>query len=196
MWFVNVYKIIYIIITTTVCLALYKWAVHNNCMECFLTSRWDVQGMVKWVDPSVRKGENWQNVWYCTNELYFITVCKVFALPYRYTFPSLFPAPLFLYIPQFSTFSPCLTLWSIHFTIPCTSHLSVRKPSIQLLCTAHLYNAKHTVFVTRIYIILITFTDYISFLLPKTRDMIGQGSMTCENLGIVKWILTLFHSCW
>ena len=59
--------------------------------------------------------------------------------------------------------------------IPNTSHLSVRKLSIQLLCTAHLYSAKNTVVVIRIYIILIMFTDHISFLLSKTRDMIGVG---------------------
>jgi hypothetical protein len=55
MWSVNVIKIIYILITTTVCLALYKWAVHNNCMECFLTERWDVLGIMKWMDQSVKK---------------------------------------------------------------------------------------------------------------------------------------------
>jgi len=43
---------------TTVCSSLYTWAVNKNCMEGFLTERWDVRGMVKWVDQSVRKGEN------------------------------------------------------------------------------------------------------------------------------------------
>ena len=74
-----------------------------------------------------------------------------------------------------------------HQPSPNTSHLSVRKPSIQLLCTAHLYSAKHTVVVIRIYNILITFMDYISFLLSKTRDMIWQGSMICENLVSVSY---------
>jgi hypothetical protein len=45
-------------ITTTVCSSLYTWTVNKNCMEGFLTERWDVRGMVKWVDQSVRKGEN------------------------------------------------------------------------------------------------------------------------------------------
>ena len=35
------------IITTTVNLALYKKAVHNNCMEDFLTERWNVLGIMK-----------------------------------------------------------------------------------------------------------------------------------------------------
>jgi hypothetical protein len=48
-----------------------------------------------------------------------------------------------------------------------------QKPHIQFLCTAPLYSTKHTVVLIRIYIILITFTDHISFLLSKTRDMIG-----------------------
>ena len=39
-------------ITTTVCSSLYKWAVNKNCMEGFLTERWDVRGMLKWVDQS------------------------------------------------------------------------------------------------------------------------------------------------
>ena len=59
-----------------------------------------------------------------------------------------------------------------HQPSPNTSQLSVRKPSIQLLCTAHLYSAKHTVVVIRIYIILIMFTDHISFLLSKTSDQL------------------------
>ena len=46
------------------------------------------------------------------------------------------------------------------------------KSYIQFLCTAHLYSDEHTVFVFRIYIILIKFTDHISILLLKTRDMI------------------------
>ena len=45
-----------------------------------------------------------------------------------------------------------------------------QKPHIQFLCTAPLYSTKHTVVVIRIYIILITFTDHISFLLSKTSD--------------------------
>ena len=48
-----------------------------------------------------------------------------------------------------------------------------QKPYIQFLRTAHLYSDKHTVFVIRIYIILIKFMDHISILLSKTRDMIG-----------------------
>jgi hypothetical protein len=32
---------------TTVCSSLYTWAVNKNCMEGFLTERWDVRGMVK-----------------------------------------------------------------------------------------------------------------------------------------------------
>jgi hypothetical protein len=44
-------------ITTTVCLSLYTWAINKNCMEGFLTERWDVRGMVKWVDQR-KKGEN------------------------------------------------------------------------------------------------------------------------------------------
>ena len=59
-----------------------------------------------------------------------------------------------------------------HQASPNTSHPSVRKPSIQLLCTAHLYSAKHIVVVIRIYIILIKFTDLISFLLSKTSDQL------------------------
>jgi hypothetical protein len=47
----------------------------------------------------------------------------------------LLPSPLSLYASHFSTFSPLLTLHFTHFT----SHLSVRKPSIQfyvqLICT-------------------------------------------------------------
>jgi hypothetical protein len=148
--------------------------VQMICTEGFLTSRWDVQGIVKWVNQSVRKGENLENVWYCTNELHIRTVCKVFALPYRHTFPFLYTALLFLYTFHFSTFSPFFTLWSTHFTIPRTSHLSVKKPSIQLLFTVHLYSAKHTVVVIRIYIILKTFTDHISFLLSKTRTWLGR----------------------
>ena len=35
------------IITTTVYFALYKKAVHNNCMEDFLTERWNVLGIMK-----------------------------------------------------------------------------------------------------------------------------------------------------
>jgi hypothetical protein len=35
------------IITTTVYLALYKRAVHNNCKEGFLTERWNVLGIMK-----------------------------------------------------------------------------------------------------------------------------------------------------
>ena len=48
----------------------------------------------------------------------------------------------------------------------------VLKSYIQFLCTAHLYSDEHTVFIIRIYIILKKFTDYISLLLLKTRDMI------------------------
>ena len=58
MWSVNFINIIYILITKTVCLSLYKWAVHKNCMKDLLTERWDVLGIIKWVDQSVRKGEN------------------------------------------------------------------------------------------------------------------------------------------
>ena len=47
-----------------------------------------------------------------------------------------------------------------------------QNPYIQFLCTAHLYSDEHTVFVIRIYIILKKFTDHISILLSKTRDMI------------------------
>ena len=47
-----------------------------------------------------------------------------------------------------------------------------QKPYIQFLCTAHLYSDEHTVFVIRIYIILIKFTNHISILLSKTRDII------------------------
>ncbi len=35
------------IITTTVYLALYKRAVHNNCKEGFLTESWNVLGIMK-----------------------------------------------------------------------------------------------------------------------------------------------------
>jgi len=45
------------IITTTVYLALYKRAVHNNCKEGFLTQRWNVLGIMKWMYQSVRQGE-------------------------------------------------------------------------------------------------------------------------------------------
>jgi hypothetical protein len=127
-------------------------------------------------------------VWYCTNKLYKRTVCKVFALPYRHTFPFFYIVPLLLYTPHFSTFSPFLTLWSTHFTIPRTSHLSVRKPSIQFLFTAHVYSDEHTVVV----ILLIKFrngtnrsplfplfliwfkykVDHISVSFLKTIDMI------------------------
>jgi hypothetical protein len=41
-----------------------------------------------------------------------------------------------------------------------------------VLCTAPLYSTKHTVVVIRIYIILIMFTDHISFLLSKTSDQL------------------------
>jgi hypothetical protein len=61
MWSVNIIKIIYILITTTVFLALYKWAVHNNRMESFLTERWDVLGIMKWVDQSVGNERMWRN---------------------------------------------------------------------------------------------------------------------------------------
>ncbi len=45
------------IITTTVYLALYKRAVHINCKEGFLTESWNVLGIMKWVDQSVRREE-------------------------------------------------------------------------------------------------------------------------------------------
>ena len=47
-----------------------------------------------------------------------------------------------------------------------------QKPHIQFLCTAPLYSTKHRVVVIRIYIILIKFTDHISFLLSKTSDQL------------------------
>ena len=47
-----------------------------------------------------------------------------------------------------------------------------QKPYIQFLCTAPLYSIKHRVVVIRIYIILIKFTDHISFLLSKTSDQL------------------------
>jgi hypothetical protein len=125
-------------------------------------------------------------VCHCTNELYTRTVCKDFALPYHHTFPFLYTVPLFLYTLHFSTFFPFLTLWSIHFTILRTSDLSVRKFSIQFLCTAHLYSDEHTVFVIRIYIIDTVYGSHFYLTVKNQRHhMIGIND--CENLGMVKW---------
>ena len=54
-------------------------------------------------------------VWYCTNELYIRTVCKVFALPYRHIFPFLYTVPSFFTL----SISPH-SLLSLHFD-PLTS---------------------------------------------------------------------------
>ncbi len=54
-------------------------------------------------------------VWYCINELYIRTVCKVFALPYHHIFPFFTLSPSFFTLP----ISP-RSLLSSHFD-PLTS---------------------------------------------------------------------------
>jgi hypothetical protein len=58
--------------------------------------------------------------------------------------------------------------------IPNTSHLSVRKLSIQFLCTAHLYSAKNTVVLIRIYIIDTVYGSYFYLTVKNQRhDWVG-----------------------
>ena len=55
-WSINVIKIIYILITKTVCLALFKWAVHKNCMGGGMCEEWWSEWIKVW-----EKERMWRN---------------------------------------------------------------------------------------------------------------------------------------
>ena len=152
-------------------------------------------------------------VWYCTNELYIWTVCKVFALPYHHTFPIFTLSPSFFTLP----ISPH-SLLSLHFD-PLTSPFLAHPTSLletfhtvliysscvqwRTYCCCNLVNKvlgmeqiDHLSFHSFWEGLSMEKADHISVLFLKTIDMIWQESMTCSSFGMLKRLLILFHSRW